>query len=520
MAAVVGLLALTAWWILHFPYDADRLHRAIPADVTILTEHHALGARWPEMARNPLILAAAGYTNAAAAARTGGPLDPDLCRMLRFAAPRYTLAAWSPREEAWMAVSWLGWRSQVIRFLCVFGLARGFEPVRDGGPLRSWTRQDPARPAGRYLSIGVADGVLAVTLSNDAEAALRMLYRMEYASAPAAAVQHRLQAPPRRASDADRLWVRWTVPGNEGNREQEIAVSVTAMNEARTAGSFRLSGAGMNAGLSERPAALDYWDVPLRLLPDTPVAAVLLRTGGARPLGLLDPMLGPTGRAVTTALEDMAAEAPGCFAAILGGDYGGRILGLRVPSVVVGWRVAPGADVAGGTQRVLDALNATNRLGLLPRATKLAGRPATLIDASQAGLLAGMDERERPVVVVESGWVLVSSCAESLERLFTEQRPPAFPGRPSWRTGERDGGAMTVFVDTAAVEQSLRHALAVYELSLLIDGKKAARAERQRLNDIRFRLATLARAGDLTLTASPRGAALEGRFSTGSASSE
>jgi hypothetical protein len=79
---------------------------------------------------------------------------------------------------------------------------------------------------------------------------------------------------------------------------------------------------------------------------------------------------------------------------------------------------------------------------------------------------------------------------------------------------------VTLFLDAAAVEQSVRHALAVYELSLLVNGKQAARSERRRLSDIRLRLAALAQAGELTIVAAPRGTALEGRFSTGSASSE
>jgi hypothetical protein len=516
---ILALVAVTGWWVFHFPCDPARLHRAVPADVTILTEHRELGGRWPTLAGSPLLLAAAGYTNAADAAKSGGPLDPDIRRLLRFTAPHYTLAAWSPHEEAWVAVSWLGWRSQVARFLCMFGILPGFEPVRDGGPLRSWARQDPARPAGRYLSVGIADGVLTVALSNDDETALRLLHRMEYAAAPAPSVQRRLQTP-WRASDADRAWVQWISPARGADGFQELAIALAAAGESYTAGGFRLSGMGPHAGLSDRPASLDCWDVPLRLLPDRPAATVLLRTGSARPLGLLDPLLGPTGREVAVAIADTAAESPACFAAVLGNDLGGRILGLRVPSIVVGWRIAPGADVAAATQRVLDSLNAANQLGLMPRTTRLAGRPATLIDSSQAGIVAGMDDRERPAVVVESGWVLAGSCAGSLERLLMEQRPPAFPGRPSWRTGERDGSPVTLFLDAAAVEQSVRHALAVYELSLLVNGKQAARSERRRLSDIRLRLAALAQAGELTIVAAPRGTALEGRFSTGSASSE
>jgi len=517
--SVVVLLIAAVWWVFHIPFDADRVQRAIPPDVTLLSEHHELGGRWPTLARNPLLLAAAGYTNAADAAQAGAPLDPALCRLLRFTAPRYTLTAWSPHEQAWIAVSWLGWRSQLLRFALTFRLVRGFEPVRDGGPLRSWRQPAPPHSAGRYLSIGVADGVLTVARSNDSETALRLLLHMEYTGAPAPAVQRRLQSP-WHASDKDRAWIQWDLADGGNDGRQELALSVATADERRTVGWFRLSGAEPMAGLSTAPAAMDCWDLPLRILPDRPVMAMLMRPDSARPLAWLNPYLRHADRVIVRALENTAAELPACFVAVLGNELSGRILSLRVPSIVVGWRLAPHADVTSGIKRVLDAFNAVDRLGLVARETRLAGRPATVIDSSQEGILAGMEIREKPVLMVEAGWLLAASCAESLERLLLEQRPPAFPGRPAWRIGEREGSPASVFVDAAGAEQSLRHALAVYELSLQMEGGRAAQQERQRLNDIRFRLAALARAGDLTITAASRGAALEGRFSTAPAASE
>jgi hypothetical protein len=215
-------------------------------------------------------------------------------------------------------------------------------------------------------------------------------------------------------------------------------------------------------------------------------------------------------------LDRLAAPEPGAFAAAFHGDLGGRLLGLKVPSLALGVRVKPGADVQAEVRRVLDILNAENKWSLFPRqVTMESGRAMTIVDSSDSSLIAALSERERPAVAVHQDWVLLSTCASTLDRLLAAMDPPGFSRDVRWARAVEPAPQAALWLDAEALEPAVRHALAVYEISLLVGDPRKAREARKALQPVRLWTGALTQLQALHCSISRQGNLLTGRFATG-----
>jgi hypothetical protein len=527
--AVPAAVAVCLWWSLHFPFDARRLYRAVPAESSIVTEHERLGPRWPEIARNPIVLASVGATNEAEVSGPGGMLDHQTCALIEMLASHRTVAAYMPSlgtgsDAAWVLASYAGSKAQLLRWAMGLGLARGLERQRHDG-ITTWVQDDPKRDAGRYLSIGVTDGIVVACLSDSREAAAAVLRRMETSAPLSDVLQQRLDLPDDHAPD--RAWLRWREGSANSPERRNLAIKLNAFNRSSIRGTLEMAvgqggvpirdaaaTGGTESGAGETAPAC--WDFTRRLIPDQALAVLLLEPAGAAPLASLLADSPFAVRLVASALDRVSASEPGSFAAVFHGDLGGRLLGMKVPSVAIGVRAKPGADVQAEVRRVLDILNADNKWTLFPRAVTMeSGRSMTIVDSSGGDLIAALSERERPAVAVHQDWVLLSTCASTLDRLIGAMDPPGFSRDVRWARAVEPAPQAALWLDAEAAEPAVRHALAVYEISLLVGDRRKAREARRALQPVRLWSDALTQLRSMHCAVSRRGNLLTGTFAAG-----
>lgn len=515
----IALTVIAIGWSLHFPFSAERLYRAVPDDASIIGEHQSLGSRWPQLAANPVVLAAAGATNAAGVSGPGGLLDSRTCTLVRMFAPRCTVSAYVPAmgleaQPAWMVASYAGSRAQLLRWLLSLGFNGGMTTIRSDGVV-TWIQDDPSREAGRYLSVGITDGILVACVSGTREAAAIVLRRMEARAPLAEVLQDRLDRPDE--SVPDRIWLRWRERVNRSVVQRNVEVRLDAFTSSALSGTLKGTFAedGSIIGGSAARAA-SPWEFPKRLLPDRTVAAALLEPAGSRPFSFLCADTTISVKIVASALDRMSSPQPAAFAALFHGDLGGRLLGLKVPSIVLGIRARPGVNVEAETQRALDALNAANRWALLPRQVTLAsGRTMTIVDSSSQDLIASLAERERPAIAMHDDWILLSSCASTLDALLDGINPPGFERDVRWARPIDKDSAAAFWLDTAAIEPAVRHGLAVYELAVRVSDPRKAAKTTEELEPIRRWTSALGAFRTIGLTVTRQGDAVSGRFDAG-----
>ena len=113
-------LAVSAWWLVHVPYDPLAIYRPVPASATLVGRHLRLPERWRDLLANPLALAlmrTAGVATEDAAELVD---DPESRAWFEKLAGREGTLAYLPerfgRQPVWMAVSYLGGQSQKLRW--------------------------------------------------------------------------------------------------------------------------------------------------------------------------------------------------------------------------------------------------------------------------------------------------------------------------------------------------------------------------------------------------------------------
>jgi hypothetical protein len=434
-------------------------------------------------------------------------------------ASRRTVASYTPAmgiasEPAWVLATYSGARAQLLRWALCLGLARGMHAVRYNG-IQTWVQEDPAREAGRYLSIGISDGIIVACLSNVRETAALVLRRMEARAPLADVLQQRIDRPDDGAPD--RIWLRWRDYSGGAAIRRNAEFRCDSFTAAGLRGSLTSSLSDGGAFIRDcKPGSTTSRDFPRRFIPDPAIAVVLLEPAGSRPFMSLCSETPLSVRIVASALDRMSAAEPAAFATVFHGDLGGRLLGLRVPSIVIGIRAKAGVDAKGEIRRALDSLNAANQWGLLPREVTLqSGCSLTIIDSSKQDLIASLAERERPAVAVHDGWILLSSSASTIDRLISGMDPPGFQRDPRWARSINPAAPAAFWMDAAAMKPAIRHALAVHELSLMIGDPRKMQQARSELEPVRRWTAALAELNVIRLTLSREGNVLTGRFAAG-----
>lgn len=469
--------ALMILWMLHAPYRPESLYRAIPGNAALISVHDRLAERWPEISKNTLmmsLLTACGVdleTQALMAA------DRDFQYWFRRLTPDRAVIAYVPSffrqgQEAWIVASWLGGDSQRLRWLLTW--TRQHPCRRDGrhhGHILWSMETEPGRPRFRFAL--VEGGVIGV-LCEDASAlnALLDMYdgRLPSASALAKSLEDEADSSVQDFGifSMEPLPVRYAL--------QEVSPDRVALSL-----SLPLSVPASSAWMSEH----QFRELE-RIIGGLPLATALLSQEALKNV-LGHPLLEAGTAEIRQWLQRIGGDA--LMLCVLGGDYSGRIKGIKWPSLLAGVPVAEGADVRAKAQGILDELNRKYQWGLILREIPQdGGAPLYVIESTTGNAYSRFSLQEQAAFTVRGGWMLLASNAGSLMKLVNR------PDSPEAGSSEmpEPGDAALCRMDLAAGGKIVKTALTAYSVKLLFSDPAETQAERQRINEYKAWIDTLA----------------------------
>ena len=478
---VIGLLAVafalgTFLWIFTFPFHPSRVLRVVPPEATVVSWHLKPTGRLAAVLRSApaAVLLAAGEVSAADAA--AAVADPGVRALLERLVGTGVALAFAPasgpeRAPALFLGSWVG---GLTTHLARGGwLDKSFEgfTVYHVGRDRVWSGSFPELPVGmQRVSFAVYEGVLAGCASSDPFGAFPLLQALRR-HGPLTPLAEPLAAytdgighfRARQTDDAGNaaLWAGTFDMQADGRLSGRVVLEETQGSPPWFAGlADEPSPAGLRA-LCPLPADLPAAIVALPLVRGLAAGEVLLAPG-SREQVLLDVLAG------------MATREAGACAWVSGGDYSGRLMGLKVPSVGFALQVNAETRVDTVASRLADSLNSLYGTGLIAVPDRGNAGIRILQPVKDKGGLAFLGTDERPALAIIDGWLVVMSNVAVL-RLVLSAEKPAFEGglmsaglEPVWLYGHARLPVLGVLTGNA---------LAGYALMRLLQTGKAERLD-------------------------------------------
>ena len=456
--AAGGLVCGCLGWLLYVPYAPRRLLSVIPPGAAAVTSHYDLAGRWDDLAANPL-----GRRLLERLGGEGGSAR-DLSRMLPWVGTKDLLLANVPGdggEPFWVLSAWIGARSHAARWWLRL---RGDPRVERVD--RRWWRTVTPLADGRRVYFALEEGILIGCLASGEDALAGLINGF-----------HRRRPSLRDAWDErdiewlldpareDRFWIqagyRDGVPP-DALRGELSGVSPTAARLVLLSDTPIPQGGPVPGPWQE-----------LHRLHGAAARAVLAGTGQS--LRALSAWLAPgtAGR-----LADALCRRAGPRAAALilvGGEYGGRLNGLRVPALAFCIDISDQAQPVAWMQELLKHIRRALDIHLVLTPSGEGGAPLYTVDPAAAGRYAQLDPSERAAVALVGPWLVVSSSRQSLDRLLERQAwTPDGNGLAAaeWvHTGEHEGDILlSGWSDLRRTGKSVGNLLAVRNLVSMQSG--------------------------------------------------
>lgn len=510
---LVASVAVTVWWAFHVPARPRDLYRAIPAQATWLTAHHDLAGRWETLRKNPLTTSVALALGADPEEWDEQAVSPDTQRFLDTLAANDVFLAYVPEmritgRPAWVFSAWLGGGSQRLRWTLKSMKDPNLRRASSRNGWHVWVWTPKGMKHGERITFSIVEGMLVGCIAADTLGIEDVLACYD-GHLPSLADRPELQvAPPQDA--LDRGWVR--TPG-----------APTARPPVRY--TLKLSPSGSLAGTVFSPSR------PPQLLVPPPQGSVdefsdLVRAHPAAGLvvhralaahWLQQAFTNPVGREVAAYVQ---SYEPGAVAlALLGGKYSGRFMAVRLPTLMASVPTLDAGHAVLALHKAFDRLNAATPWGLVPQTIRIDTQRVYAIESTGRSTYADLEEKERIAYVPFARSVVFSSNLETLQKLLAEaaSAPPAEPGRMAQGIQRmRDQHALGyLWMDLEEGAKIMRLAVTAWSLKLLIEDPRASQATRQRLNDAKAWIDTLAPLKTLHLWARPVQDGLEYEFQLG-----
>ena len=533
---LIAFIGLGAWWCVYFPYDEALIYGAVPANARFIGEHDDLAGRWRTLGRSAVVRNALAAYGVRPGEIDEVVEDPAVHRMVQRFASRKTVVAYSPafgpgRDPCWILASWAGTAGQFLKWGMSADLLSDFRKVNlpDGATIWVLEDDDGARAT---LSVAVAEGVLVGCYSADPMAVRGLTARMERGSRRAAA----LEAPPFREAAgrgespsvasapsvaspgaADRGWFSWYQKEGRSLRRQQAVFSLSLAERDDISGRLWTEAWPDLVGGGRSRAPGDSVERLRDLLGPAPCALALapLATIGelARSLGASREF-----SAVLAELRSAGKRDALAFVALSGGDYDGRLLGIRVPTLFVGVEVADGADETTVVRASMDRLNGQFGWGLIPRQETAGERRVVVLDSSRSSLYAGLRDRDKPALALRDGWLVGASNMGALQQVLDGRETDGTP----WARGlDAQESSVYGWVDFEAASESVGNIIAVYSMLLMVQDSASGRRARDELADVRRWLDAVRplRSGFVWLDGEQGGTAVRFRLGEGGAGS-
>ncbi len=463
--ASVGIVftGLIIVWCLYFPYsNGDDLRRAIPSNAVFVSQHDRLADRYIPFLSNRLTRTAM---------TSFGIKDKDLndiikdsgsSRLIRMFASKTTFLAYVPiysnsGKGAWVLSSWAGGWGQLLRWGVLSSLLKDFKEERTDRGLKCWVLKgsDPDAPR---LALTSVRGVLLGCYAKDTTILQHMVNLIEL-SVPL--YDHDLDRQPATAVYADRGYYKWMgqVDGEIKMDQVKFAADIGAESlNVDVSGRTWLNG---NLKLANYPELSTITNV-LPIMPDS--IAVF-------PYRYYDDMLNSKSISrqmrVTCRILGSAVDTNSpMFLAVYGGALNGRLLGVKVPTIVAGVRAHDMFTLTNWIPGTLDGINMYLKTALIASPLQGEGYEMLSIDSSRQDVYSSMKENERPALALKDGWLLFCSNRQSLESLLK---------CPASDTGNFDvvgngGSSISAYLDLNKSSDSLKNIIAVILLVQMSQG--------------------------------------------------
>lgn len=474
---VLLFAAWIGWSCLYFPFDRERLYHPIPGNAMFVSEHRDLARRWDGIGRDVLTASLTQFIGVQGRRADRVLQDPQLAWMIRNIARSDTVIAYVPNliysgSPAWIFSTWVGARGLLLRTELSNGLITGFRNELLEGGRRAWRLEQPLTKDGWCLSLAVVEGVMVGYIGPDPGGIRVLIDRIERKTAllPELRMWFKPDSSPDGFSQDfwnanDRGWLRWYTREHGAPVQRWVRF---AMKPGEGLGTevwvrgkpgFTLPAGGAGAQgrdpVSERAMQ--------ELLRDAPAMALGLSKVAAEAWLRDAPLPRPVRMAIELVQADTITNAP-LVVAMCTTNFSGRMMGLRVPTLVAMTPLVQVTNLQAWASEKLDRVNARHGTSLIAAAAA-DDAVSLVLDDVGSGPLGKLQAGEKPGIALRGGWLIFASNFEVLERMRTLE-PPADPMAasllPQVLEGAKSGACFTAALP--ATHDVLIKALAVYDL--------------------------------------------------------
>lgn len=463
LLAVFVLLFL--FWIAFFPYRTERVYAAIPPGAAFVTRHENLAERWPELSGHPVVRHAVKVF--------GGDRElldslgsPNTVELVRKMASRTTVFGYVPGRRSGegdfiVGATWIGAYGQFLQWGFLGKSLSDFERVELDGGTSLWSLKGGVNDGELSLTFCVFEGVLVACLSDNPLAAAGLRHRLKLGTAPVGVLQASVESP-------DMAWFM-----DPGIHERLSGKSLATLNiSAIREDSIEITALGKS---DWHPAGNCHGEDVVglgSLFPESPDLFAAFRMSEVRGLVDAGDEESSARKSLSPLLSSVPDAAPG-FIWMSGGEYSGRLLKLKVPTIIVGTRLRADINAEELVAETLDKLNAEYDWGLIPRRLQESELPIFVIEGTRAGGVTIVGEHEKPAVASWNGWLLLSSNVGTLVSLLNEHSTLHMGTRRNrgsfWLNDitSRDAAGYGR-METSSSVTTLKNAKAVYDLALIL----------------------------------------------------
>jgi len=471
-----------SWWVLSVPRRPDRLYDAIPPSATLVSTHEDIAGRWDTFSANPVSLALLSSVGLDPASLDELSRDATFRSWLDGLASGRVVVAYVPSlgetgMDAWVLASWIGGRSQRLRWM--LGWTKS-HPCRKLGEISGraiWAMDSALLSGGRRLSFALDEGVLLACVSRHPAGVRYMLDAYDRRTMRDADVYEKARQP--LPCGVDMAWDRGCIVPPLSRTSLSYALS--CVSTSSLAGAICMDGTWPS--LTASVTGVDYGGLG-RMLGDLPLAVMLLTPDAAEPV-MQEMVPGVAGEVCNALIQALHPRAVAL--GVLGGELSGRLMGLKLPCLVLGLQLhepETARDVAGS---LLDGLNGRYRWGLVPQDVPAGEVKTCVLEGTADNAYTRLSLGERVGYVLLDDWLYIVSNADALLTLTARyQRSEA--GRDGARgrwfefVKDYEAGAYA-WVDLARGGKTVRLALTAYSIDLMRQDPEGSRARRQRINE-------------------------------------
>ncbi len=414
-SVVVISVGISGWWVFHFPFRAELVYRVIPEDATAGSRHISPALRINALCDSSVITNVAGVL---------GPDGDDLLdtlddywtrKLVNVIGSKLVVTAFVPSmggfgQPEYVFGGWIGGYSQLLRWGVLDRYLTDFSVHHFSGNRRVWVCACPEIGAGYYLSLAVHEGMLMGCLSTDKVGVLYLLQRLN-GQKSLTGFARKLQES--EEADAFRVSLLAEKGGNSiisGGVSEVSSDQIIAEVEFDGKLSEDLQKYFPENGIAkDRKGSGSLLGDSPSLLAEIPVSSIspIIRDAGIDELQ------------VWKKIEKYFKHDSSATIFASGGNYYGRIMGMKVPSLGLRLPLAVGKDGSQTINSIMDELNAEWQYGLIATVDKHDKRIRT-INSVRNGAFKALRRNERPAIAICDGELLCMSNVNVLRKILSE----------------------------------------------------------------------------------------------------